>query len=269
MMKKYFISGAMLLCSIVHSQVGIGSNVTIFDNSEVLKIVASNKGVLFPKFLIPDLAFAPPVTNPATSLMVYNTNIINGKGYYIWQNKWNPLINSANVYKYLGIIKTVNAKSNATLVDSTPNGANSYSLGESPAAHDWILIPNLSTTVTVYSPNNNVSINVDGIVQVNSTAAITRHSYAAAIFIDNKLASARNFIISGNSTCLYHDFNVFLSASNLAVGTHTIAVYETYRVNLSSTTGAKLYFGGKLNTCSNLSDDMSRSFLNIQSSEKP
>lgn len=270
-MKKSIIMGFIISSIISYAQVGIGSNVTTFDDSEVLKIVSPNKGVLFPNISIPNLNNAAPVSNPANSLIAYNTNSTSGKGYYIWQtNKWSPIINSSNIYKYLGIIKTTTAVSTSTITDSGPNGANTYSNDEAPSAHDWKLIPNLSKTIDIYSAVNNVSINVGGIVQVNSSSATANsHSYAVAIFIDNKLASARNFIISGNTACLYNDFNIFMSKNNLSVGSHTIAVYQTYRVNLSNTSGATLSFGGRLGTCTNLSDDMSRSILNIQLTEKP
>ncbi|WP_185145823.1 hypothetical protein [Chryseobacterium sp. SNU WT5] len=267
-----FILTLGLLFSIVisYAQIGIGNNVESFDDSEVLKIVSNNKGVLFPNISIPNLNESAPVTDPENSLFVYNTNTNTGTGFYIWKdNKWNPLINSTNIYKYLGVIKTINAVSNATRSDSTPDGANAYALGETANAHDWQLIPNLSKSFDVYASSNNVSVNVNGIVQVNSGQNNTSHSFAIAIFIDKKLASVRNFIITGYTPCLYTDFNLFMSKNNLSVGNHTVEVYETYRVNLLDTSNAVLSFGGKSNSCNNLSNDMSRSFLNIQLTENP
>lgn len=269
-MKIKFALGLLLSIGISYAQIGIGNNITTFDDSEVLKIESSNKGVLFPTISIPDLNNAAPVVNPENSLFVYNSNTISGKGFYSWNdNMWNPIINSTNVYKYLGIIKTINAVSNATISNSTPNGANTYSIGEVASSHNWQLIPNLSKSFDVYSSVNNISVNVSGIVQVNSINTTTSHSYAVAVFIDKKLASVRNFIISGSTACLYNDFNIFMSQSNLSVGTHQVEVYHTYRVNLSESPGATLYFGGRNSSCTNLSDDMSRSFLNIELTEKP
>ncbi|MDD1539431.1 hypothetical protein [Riemerella anatipestifer] len=58
----------ILISSMCLGQVGIGTeNVHL---SEALKVEASNKGVLLPKISIPDLQQAPPVANPATSLMI-------------------------------------------------------------------------------------------------------------------------------------------------------------------------------------------------------
>ena len=261
----------MSYCQLVYSQVGIGNNVNTFDDSEILKIESSNKGVLLPNISIPDLNEPEPVTNPENSLFVYNTNTTTGTGFYMWKdNKWNPLINSTNVYKYLGIVSSYTAISNNGVNDSTPNGAVGYTVGEVAADHDWQLIPNLTQTFPVYSANNNVAINVGGIVQANSVSGATStHSYAVAVFIDDKLASVRNFIVSGNADCLYNDFNIFMTINNLSVANHTVKVYQTYRVNLTSTTGAYLRFGERISSCSNLSNDMSRTILNVQVSEKP
>lgn len=173
-------------------------------------------------------------------------------------NKWNPLINSTNVYKYLGIVRSLTAVSNATSNDSSVNGALMYTIGEAPSAHDWQLISNLSKTVEIYSPSNNLSINVCGTVQATSgNGGSTTHSYAIAVFIDNKLASVRNYIISRNGNCLYNDFNLFTTISDLSIGSHTVQVYETYRVNLQNNTNPVLSFGGKHSSCNNLSADMS------------
>jgi len=270
-MKNLTLISLMSYFQLANAQVGIGTNVTSFDDSEILKIESSNKGVLLPNVSIPDLNQPNPVSNPANSLLVYNTNTTTGKGYYLWKdNQWNPLIDSTNVYKYLGIISSFTAVSNAGIDDSTPNGAVGYTVGETISAHEWQLIPNLTKTIQIYSPANNIAINVGGIVQTNSAVSTaSTHSYAVAVFIDDKLASVRNFILSGTAACLYSDFNIFMTAGDLSVGYHTIKVYQTYRVNLTNTPGAYLRFGEKISSCSNLSTDMSRSILNVQISEKP
>lgn len=263
-----FVISLNLFC---YSQIGIGANVTSFDDSEALKIVSSNKGVLVPNISIPNLNAASPVTAPANSLMVYNTNTATGKGFYMWNNnKWNPLINSTNVYKYLGIVRSLTSVSNARFGDTSENGAAMYSIGEGPSAHDWQQIPNLTQSFEIYSPVNNISVNVGGTVQATSdNGGNTTHSYAIAVFVDDQLASVRNYIISGNGNCLYNDFNLFMIKNNLSTGIHTVKVFETYRVNLQSNTNPVLSFGEKHPSCSNISSDMSRTILNVQITEKP
>ena len=101
MMKSNFIFALLLYAGVNSAQVGIGNNVTTFDDSEILKIVSANKGVLLPNVSIPDLNDAAPVVSPANSLVVYNTNTSTGKGFYFWlNNKWNPFLNTSNVYYY-------------------------------------------------------------------------------------------------------------------------------------------------------------------------
>ena len=121
MMKIKLLPGFLVVFALSHAQIGIGENVTTFDDSEALKIVSSNKGVLLPNISIPNLSNAAPVTNPANSLIVYNTNTTTGKGFYYWSNnKWNPFLNTTNIYKYLGIVRSESSTSTSGVNDSTP-----------------------------------------------------------------------------------------------------------------------------------------------------
>ena len=99
MIKKLYFVIAILVFALTYAQrIGIGSH--SFDDSEILKIASSNKGVLIPNLNIPNLNNASPVTSPAESLLVYNTNTTSGKGFYYWKNnKWNPLVDSSNIYQ--------------------------------------------------------------------------------------------------------------------------------------------------------------------------
>ena len=83
----------LLLCSIIKfnqaQNVGINSTGTAPDNSAMLDVVSTDKGMLVPRVNIIDLNTAAPVTAPATSLLVYNTNTTSGVGYYFWDGtKW-------------------------------------------------------------------------------------------------------------------------------------------------------------------------------------
>lgn len=69
--------------------IGINSTGATADNSAMLDIVASDKGLLIPRVSIADLSTAAPITAPVTSLLVYNTNTTSGVGYYFWDGtKW-------------------------------------------------------------------------------------------------------------------------------------------------------------------------------------
>lgn len=268
MKKRYFTTVALLLFAIVYSQhVGVGTNE--FTPSEVFKVVSSNKGVLLPNVSLSNLNSSAPIVNPANSLMIYNTNVDTGKGFYFWKGgKWRPIIDSSNIYKFLGITRSESVVSNAPYTDNSYNGANSYTMGESPSAHDWQLIPGLTKTFNVFSANNSVTASSSGIIQVNSTgSSLTYISYAIGIFLDGKLAGVKNFIIYGTANCLFNDYNVFFTLNNLSPGNHTIAVYETSRVNFGSSS-EYITFGSKVSSCTNINSSMDKSLLNIQIAEK-
>lgn len=269
MMKIKLLPGFLVAFALCQAQIGIGNNVTTFDDSEVLKIVSSDKGVLLPNVSIPNLSNAAPVTSPANSLIVYNTNTTTGKGFYYWfNNQWNPFLNTTNIYKYLGIVRSQSSISTSGVNDSSPITGVSYTLGEAPSAHDWQLIPGLTQTISLFSPQNTVSVSGSGIVQVNSQASEnTFMSYSVGLFVDSKLTGVRNFLINGNEACLYNDFNVYFNVSNLSTGNHVVELRETLRVTEVAT--QSITFGSKHSACSNLSSLMDKSMMNVQISEKP
>lgn len=81
--------GLLLTFESFAQNVGINSTGTAPDNSAMLDVVSTDKGMLVPRVNIIDLNTAAPVTAPATSLLVYNTNTTSGVGYYFWDGtKW-------------------------------------------------------------------------------------------------------------------------------------------------------------------------------------
>lgn len=98
-MKKilFFILFPLLL----HSQVGI--NTTTPDASSMLDINSNDKGLLIPRISIPNLNAPAPITSPAVSLLVYNTNTTSGIGYYYWDGlKWTLLSGNPNYWTKVG-----------------------------------------------------------------------------------------------------------------------------------------------------------------------
>lgn len=262
-MKKTFLF-LLLSYAMSSAQVKIGENASVPpDNSEAFRVEASNKGLLIPNVFIPDLNQAPPVTNPADFLLVYNTNEINTKGFYYWNNnKWNPIIDALNIFTKLKLIKYYSVESNSAIVDRTTNGSQIYTINEPPSAHDWQLIPGVTKTIEITSPNNEIGFFVSGVVQRNRREQ--GDSYAIAIFVDGELKATRGFILNG-SNCAYNNFNVEGVLKNLSVGSHTFEVRETYRSELrNGNTTAELSFGGRHTQCSNLNDELARTIMNIQ-----
>ena len=69
--------------------VGINSTGNAPDASSGLDVNFTDKGLLIPRVNISDLTTEAPVTSPATSLIVYNTNTTTGPGYFYWNGtKW-------------------------------------------------------------------------------------------------------------------------------------------------------------------------------------
>ncbi len=69
--------------------IGINTTGAVPNGSAMLDVVATDKGVLIPRINITDLNTAAPVSSPASSLLVYNTNTTTGVGYYYWDGtKW-------------------------------------------------------------------------------------------------------------------------------------------------------------------------------------
>jgi len=93
MKKTFIILGIFTSLGALAQNIGINNSGVAADNSAALDVVASDKGVLIPRVNIADLSTTAPVTSPATSLLVYNTNTTTGEGYYYWDNtKWVKLL---------------------------------------------------------------------------------------------------------------------------------------------------------------------------------
>ncbi|HNS41343.1 MAG TPA: hypothetical protein PKN22_01175 [Taishania sp.] len=108
-MKKGYIYTASLalMLALGFSKNGLSQNIGINtsgatpDASAGLDISFTDKGLLIPRVNITNLNAASPITSPATSLLVYNTNATTGLGYYYWDgSRWVNL--STNAWKITG-----------------------------------------------------------------------------------------------------------------------------------------------------------------------
>lgn len=101
-MKALFFYLYMLLAVEKISGQGIGIGTTTPDSSAILDIYSNNKGVLLPRVHLTSLFDTTTIPNPATALLVYNTNssLYDGAGYYVWNgNNWDVIISAGNAYK--------------------------------------------------------------------------------------------------------------------------------------------------------------------------
>ena len=97
---KAILSGILVLLTInINAQVAI--NTTNVDASAALKIHADNMGVLLPKVILTSTTDVITVPAPATSLIVYNENVVNDviEGYYYWDGaRWALLTDNKKKY---------------------------------------------------------------------------------------------------------------------------------------------------------------------------
>lgn len=109
----------LLFSGAVSAQVGI--NTTTPNASSMLDITATDKGLLIPRISIPNLNAAAPVTAPATSLLVYNTNATTGIGFYYWDGlKWTPFSGGISHWTKVGNDIYNNNTANVGVGTSTP-----------------------------------------------------------------------------------------------------------------------------------------------------
>ncbi|AJA67465.1 hypothetical protein MODO_2164 [Myroides odoratimimus] len=85
-MKKLILSATVaftvLTTSNIYAQQGFGTNTP--DRSSAVDIVSGKRGLLIPRFDIPNLDQGTPVINPANALMVYNIGSKTPAGFYYW-----------------------------------------------------------------------------------------------------------------------------------------------------------------------------------------
>ena len=77
---------------VTHLDAQVGINTTSPGDGSIMHIESSDKGLLIPRVSISDLSTIAPVTVSTAgeeSLLVYNTNVTTGKGFYYWDgNDW-------------------------------------------------------------------------------------------------------------------------------------------------------------------------------------
>ena len=136
--KYLLVFTAMLGFQYSNAQVGMMTNGP--DKSAILDLANPvNKGLLIPRIALTNTAVAVPVTNPATSLMVYNTATAGDvtPGYYYWDGvKWVKLVINTDLGaagwlpggNTNGALKTIGTKDTYDLPFIT-NGAEQMRLG--------------------------------------------------------------------------------------------------------------------------------------------
>jgi len=89
----------------------LGLNTSTTGNGSLLDVDSSNKALLIPRVNITDLSTIAPITGGSTEgLLVYNTNLLTGKGFHYWDGSdWILLgtnVNSGNDWTITGNLGT-------------------------------------------------------------------------------------------------------------------------------------------------------------------
>lgn len=103
-------------------QAQVGINTTTPNSSSMLDIESTDKGLLIPRISIPNLNAAAPVTSPAISLLVYNTNVTTGVGFHYWDGaKWTPFSGGTSHWTKVGNDIYNNNTNNVGVGTATPS----------------------------------------------------------------------------------------------------------------------------------------------------
>ncbi|WP_298956212.1 hypothetical protein [uncultured Nonlabens sp.] len=189
-MKNYLrILLGVLSLSFVNAQVGI--NVQYPDQSAILDISSEDKGILFPRMDLKNLSESEPVNNPATGLVVWNTDASNNgadSGFYYWNNSWTKL--GGNEFNGPGTVDTkaygqltINSDWNTNLQQYTFTSVNTNSSG-------------IATSNVRVNDGNNFSLRpeVAGLYRVTFTITYRKNTAGGAGDIEFYLFKNNNAI---------------------------------------------------------------------------
>ncbi|MRJ08008.1 hypothetical protein EDL99_03775 [Ornithobacterium rhinotracheale] len=263
MKKQFLILIIAHAASSLSGQVGIGTeNFTV---SEAVHVESKNRGILFPRFYMPDpLNDISPAINPKPYMLAFNNDpeYMNENSFYYSYNKtaekmaWRGVLDVNIINSRLIPMKSFISMGQGDAYQTTAlGGAVGYTIGESPTDHPWVEIPGMRKVINFNSNKNETTILVEGMVQDNNTGGYTTsNSFAIGLFVDGKLWTTRTFIVDSgyNRPCSYQIFNLKSNIYNLIKGNHTFSVYAITRNKLSGD-ATELSFGSANNKCSNIS----------------
>ena len=120
-----FALAALTSAPLLAQNVGVG--ISTPDASAKLDIVDANRGLLIPRVNLTNVTVAAPVTAPANSLLVFNTNAAvtggSGVGFYYWStplNRWVKLTSANEPWLLTGNAGTNPANNFLGTTDAQP-----------------------------------------------------------------------------------------------------------------------------------------------------
>jgi hypothetical protein len=106
MHKCIILPVVIAICQVGLSQsIGINSDASSPHPSAMLDIKSNNKGIVIPRVNLLSETDVTTIVNPATSVLLYNTNssLPDGAGFHYWNgNKWTRLLTNTNALNLIG-----------------------------------------------------------------------------------------------------------------------------------------------------------------------
>lgn len=170
---------------------GINTTGAIPDSSAMLDILSSNKGLLIPRVSLLSTTDTTTITNPATSLLVYNTNVsmtAGGLGFWYWNGTaWVQAIGPVGSTGATGSTGSTGSTGNVGFTGATGYTGSTGATGAAGSLNAWGLLGNASTVAVTnfigttdaidfrIRTNNTekVSVTSAGNVGVNVTAPLS------------------------------------------------------------------------------------------------
>jgi hypothetical protein len=198
--------------------VAINTDGTAADGSSILDVKATDKGVLIPRVALTATNTAAPVTSPATSLMVYNTNTAGDvtPGYYFWNG-------SAWVRVQTGTIPITSGGTGQTTANSALNA----------------LLPTQAT-------HNGKVLQTDGTTTSWQTAGVPASGIIISETATNATLTTAGFTLIGSTTQIFSDLTPILPTWTATLADATAPVAR--RLHTAIWTGTEMIVWGGLTT---------------------
>lgn len=191
-MKNLYLILFAYIATCIKAQVGIGT--TSPHSSAILDISSANKGILLPRLALVSNTDNQTITNPALSLMVYNTanantgtSFIEGNRIYNWDGaKWGTFTNLKeirNLKKPIDFARVSTVKQDFTAQDRTDVN-NGNLLAIQWLANDVVVANNTDITAP---DGTDITIKTTSFYQLSGSFSIT---------INTTSSSATNFVLT-------------------------------------------------------------------------
>ena len=246
-MKRFLFLIVFRLLGLLHLQAQDGvaistSSSATPDASAILDVQSTTQGMLIPRVDIADLSTAAPVTSPATSLMVYNTNATTGPGFFYWDGSaWTQLGGGAKKLNDLSDVTTVtgsvtsyyfglNAPTSATGISNI--GLGDYALTAATSGKENVAIGSFSLNgLTTGSFNTALGEGSgDHLITGDYNIILGRG-------IDVSSTSASNELNIGNAI---YGTNIYPSSADAHIGINNQSPDASAALDIASTTSGVL-----------------------------